>query len=192
MVDASFPPSPERPDTILDAAFHAFATYGYRRTTMDDIAKGAGLSRSALYLHFRNKEDILRSLANRYFDEAHRDMIAAINQPNLTMEQSLLAAFMAKDGKFMQAVLTTPHGQELMDAGFSITGDLVKAGEARLVDALADWLARRNIPAGLGSAREVAETIITAVKGLKTSARDLEEYRAGQARLAALFARALG
>lgn len=143
-------------------------------------------------MHFRNKEDILRSLANRYFDEAHRDMIAAINQPNLTMEQSLLAAFMAKDGKFMQAVLTTPHGQELMDAGFSITGDLVKAGEARLVDALADWLARRSIPAGLGSAREVAETIITAVKGLKTSARDLEEYRAGQARLAALFARALG
>lgn len=188
------PPSvsvPERLDVILDAAFSAFATYGYRRTAMDDIAKGAGMSRSALYLHFRNKEDIFRSLALRYFDEALRDMTAALDRPGQTLEQALLAAFVAKDGKFMEAVLTTPHGQELMDAGFAVTGDLAAAGEARMVEVLGDWLARRPIPAGLGSARDVAGTVMTAVKGLKTSARGMEEYRAGQARLAALFARAL-
>ena len=60
-------PLPDRQDAILDAAFHAFATYGYRRTAMDDIARGAGMSRTALYLHYRNKEDIFRSLALRYF-----------------------------------------------------------------------------------------------------------------------------
>jgi AcrR family transcriptional regulator len=183
---------PERLDVILDAAFRAFATYGYRRTAMDDIAKGAGISRSALYLHFRNKEDIFRSLAVRYFDEALRDMTAALDQPGQTLEQALLAAFIAKDGKFMEAVLTTPHGEELMDAGFSVTGDLAAAGEARMVEVLGDWLARRTIPPGLGTARDVGGTIITSVKGLKTSVRGMEEYRAGQARLAALFARALG
>lgn len=184
-------PMPERLDTILDAAFRAFATYGYRRTAMDDIAKGAGISRSALYLHFRNKEDIFRSLAARYFDEALRDMVGALERPGQTLEQALLAAFIAKDGKFMEAVLTTPHGEELMDAGFSVTGDLAAAGEARMIDALGEWLSRRPIPQGLGTARDVAGTIITSVKGLKTSVRGMEEYRAGQARLAALFARAL-
>lgn len=188
------PPSPaqlDRQDTILDAAFHAFATYGYRRTSMDDIARGAGMSRTALYLHYRNKEDIFRSLALRYFEEALRDMTAALNRPGQTLEQALMAAFVAKDGKFMEAVLTTPHGEELMDAGFSVTGDLAAAGEARMVEVLGDWLARRGVPAALGTGADVAQAVIAAVKGLKLSARSLPEYRAGQARLAALFARAL-
>lgn len=181
----------DRQDAILDAAFHAFSSYGYRRTSMDDIARGAGLSRTALYLHYRNKEDIFRSLAVRYFEEALRDMTAALEVPGQTMEQALIAAFVAKDGKFMEAVLSTPHGEELMDAGFAVTGDLAAAGEARMVGVLGEWLARRGVPAGLGSGPEVAQAIVAAVKGLKTTARSMPEYRAGQARLAALFARAL-
>jgi AcrR family transcriptional regulator len=186
----SFPLS-ERQDTILDAAFHAFATYGYRRTSMDDIAKGAGLSRSALYLTYRNKEDIFRSLAIRYFDEAIRDMAGALASSGQSPEQALLAAFVAKDGKFMEAVLSTPHGEELLDAGFSVTGDLAAAGEARMADVLAQWLARSPLPDGIGTPIDVARSIIAAVKGLKTSVRSMEEYREGQARLARLFARAI-
>lgn len=182
---------PDRQESILDAAFHAFATYGYRRTAMDDIARGAGMSRSALYLHYRNKEDIFRSLALRYFDEALRDMTAALAQNGHDAEQALLAAFIAKDGKFMEAVLSTPHGEELLDAGFSVTGDLAAAGEARMVAVLAKWLAARPLPDGIGTASEVAQAIMAALKGLKTSVRTMAEYRAGQARLARLFARAL-
>lgn len=188
--DPTHPP-PDRQESILDAAFHAFATYGYRRTAMDDIARGAGMSRSALYLHYRNKEDIFRSLALRYFDEALRDMTAALAQNGHDAEQALLAAFIAKDGKFMEAVLSTPHGEELLDAGFSVTGDLAAAGEARMVAALAKWLAARPLPDGIGTASEVAQAIMAALKGLKTSVRTMAEYRAGQARLARLFARAL-
>jgi hypothetical protein len=107
------------------------------------------------------------------------------------LEAALLAAFVAKDGKFMEAVLTTPHGEELMDAGFAVTGDLAAAGEARMVEVLGDWLARRGMPEGLGTGADVAQAVMSAVKGLKLSARSLPDYRAGQARLAALFARAL-
>jgi AcrR family transcriptional regulator len=184
-------PLPDRQDVILDAAFHAFATYGYRRTAMDDIARGAGMSRTALYLHYRNKEDIFRSLALRYFEEALRDMRMALDRPGQSIEQALLSAFVAKDGKFMEAVLTTPHGEELMDAGFSVTGDLAAAGEAQMVAAFADWLSRRKLPDGVGTALEVAQAIMAAVKGLKMSVRSMEDYRTGQARLARLFARAL-
>ncbi len=158
---------------------------------MDDIAKGAGLSRSALYLSYRNKEDIFRSLAIRYFDEAIRDMQAALARPGQSSETALLAAFIAKDGKFMEAVLSTPHGEELMDAGFSVTGDLAAAGEARMADVLADWLGTLALPDGIGTPIDVARSIIAAVKGLKTSVRSMEEYREGQARLARLFARAI-
>jgi AcrR family transcriptional regulator len=184
-------PQPDRQEAILDAAFAAFATYGYRRTAMDDIARGAGLSRSALYLHYRNKEDIFRSLAARYFESALRDMRAALDRPGQSFEEALLAALVAKDGKFMEAVLTTPHGAELLDAGFSVSGDLATAGAAQFEAVLAAWLARRPLADGVGSPEDVAQTIMVAVKGLKTSARSLGDYRTGQARLARIFARAL-
>lgn len=182
----------ERQDTILDAAYQAFATYGYRRTAMDDIAQGAGMSRSALYLHWRNKEDLFRALALRHFDAALRDMTAALARPGQDGAAALLAAFVARDGKFMEAVLTTKHGEELMDAGFRVTGDLAAAGEARMADVLADWLRQRGLPAGIGTADEVAASILTSVKGLKTGVKTMAAYRDGQSRLARLFARAIG
>ena len=181
-----------RQDAILDAAFQAFAAYGFKRTSMDDIARLAAMSRTALYLHFRSKEDIFRSLAARYFDQTLKDMEAALTLPGQTTEQALYGCFVAKDGKFMEVVLTTPHGAELMDAGFAVTYDLAMTGEGQMADLIARWLDTRPIPPDLAPARAVADTIMAALKGLKSTSRTLDDLRTGEARLAALVARALG
>jgi AcrR family transcriptional regulator len=181
----------DRPDAILDAAFHAFATYGFRRTAMDDIARGAGMSRSALYLHYRNKEDIFRSLAQRFFEKTLGDMALVLADADGPKDETLIAAFAAKDGAFMEVVLGTPHGAELMDAGFAISGDIVRQAEEQIVGLLADWLCKHPLPDGIGTAPEIAATMMTALHGLKTQARGFAAYRAGQVRLARLFARAL-
>src|SRR5690606_37864829 len=57
-------------ERILGAAFVRFARYGFRRTSMEDIAAEAGVSRAALYLQFRNKEEIFKSLAQDLQDRA--------------------------------------------------------------------------------------------------------------------------
>lgn len=181
----------DRHDAILDAAFGAFAAYGYKRTAMEDIARAAGLSRSALYLHFRSKEDIFRSLTQRYFEQALVDMEAALTQPGQTAEAALYAGFIAKDGKLMEVVLTTPHGAELLDAGFSASPDLVKTASARSAEVLARWLGARGLPPELGAAQSLAETIVAALMGIKSAARSIEDLRAGEAQLARLIARAL-
>ncbi len=181
----------DKQDMILTAAFHAFAAYGFRRATMGDIARGAGMSRTALYLHFKNKEDIFRSLAARYFDEAIRDMRIALARPGQSPAQALHAAFIAKDGKFMDVVLGTPHGRELLDAGFSLSADLAEAGEARMSEELTGFLQRHQIAPDLGTAEELSHTLNAALKGLKLSAGSVADYRAGRARLANLFAMAL-
>jgi AcrR family transcriptional regulator len=181
----------DRKDMILDAAFGVFAQYGYRRTVMEDIAAAAGLSRTALYQHWRNKDDLFRSMAQRYFATAEQDMKAALAQSSQGIEQVLLAAFAAKDGKFMHMVLTTPHGHELLEAGFAVTADIAVEGEACFAALLADWLVTLPLPPDAGSAAEVAASIMVALKGLKTSAGTLPEYLTGQASLARLFARAL-
>jgi AcrR family transcriptional regulator len=181
----------DKKDAILTAAFHTFAAYGFRRTTMDDIAQAAGMSRTALYLHFRNKDAIFRSLAARYFDEAVRDMANALETPGQRPADALLAAFVAKDGKFMEAVLGTPHGRELLDAGFNLSAEIAEAGEARMATELARFFARFHLAPGVGTPEEMAETLKAALKGLKVSATSLPEYRAAQTRLAQLFAMAL-
>jgi AcrR family transcriptional regulator len=52
----------ERKKDILDAALHCFLNFGYSKTSMDDVAKKAGISRPLIYLKFKNKEDLLIGL----------------------------------------------------------------------------------------------------------------------------------
>jgi len=183
--------APDRLDEILNAAFYAFAQYGYRRTSMDDIARGAGLSRTALYQHFRNKEDLFRRLTLRFFDSACLDLQQALAEPGQSAADAILAGLIAKDGKFMQVVLGTPHGSELMDAGTAISADIVAAGEARMQALFADWMAQNGVAQDLGTPATIAAALMLALKGLKTGAASLADYRAGQHQLARVFGRAL-
>jgi AcrR family transcriptional regulator len=49
-------------DGILEAARRRFLRFGVPKTTMDEIAREAGCSRTTLYSHFRNKQDLYASL----------------------------------------------------------------------------------------------------------------------------------
>ena len=49
-------------ETILGAARRRFLRFGPRKTTMDEVAREAGCSRTTLYAHFRNMEDLYGSL----------------------------------------------------------------------------------------------------------------------------------
>ena len=191
--DSTLSPDPDsRRAAILGAAFESFARYGYRRTTMEDIARATGLSRAALYLHFQNKRDILRSLTQYYFDATEARMRLALDPANKP-KHALAAAFEAKFGPEMQAILDSPHGAELLDLNTSEAGDIVAAGEGRLAGLLADWLRRETVsgrisPGPLGDDPDLlAQTMVAALAGAKMAANP----RAAIQLLAQTFARAL-
>ncbi len=50
---------------ILDAALDRFATFGIRRTTMDDIAEAAGIGRATVYRRFGGRDEIVRGVVLR-------------------------------------------------------------------------------------------------------------------------------
>ena len=54
---------------ILDAAGRRFKRFGYRKTTMEEIAAEAGLSRGTLYLYYSSKDDLARCWISRYFQK---------------------------------------------------------------------------------------------------------------------------
>ena len=57
---------------ILEAALGCLASAGYHGTTMDDLARAAGLSKGSLYWHFSSKEEVLvalfRGFTERFFE----------------------------------------------------------------------------------------------------------------------------
>src|SRR6266852_5787888 len=55
-------PRPARGDSrrdLMKIAIDCFARYGYQATSIDRIAKAAGVTKGALYYHFKDKEDLL-------------------------------------------------------------------------------------------------------------------------------------
>jgi AcrR family transcriptional regulator len=55
-------------DRILDATNELLARYGYRKTSMADLARQAGVGKGTLYLYFSSKEDVALSSIDRLID----------------------------------------------------------------------------------------------------------------------------
>ncbi|RVA24980.1 TetR/AcrR family transcriptional regulator, partial [Mesorhizobium sp. M7D.F.Ca.US.004.03.1.1] len=115
---------------ILDGAMKVFLAYGFSRTTMDDIARAAEMSRPALYLLFKNKTDIFRAIAMMILSrsvEAAKMALAGDGTFTERMMQAIDGAFIS----MMSAVIASPHGAELLDMKSSL-GDLVGCWRGRL------------------------------------------------------------
>jgi AcrR family transcriptional regulator len=59
---------PVRRAAILEAAATAFAHSGYAATSVDDVARAAGITKLIVYRHFETKENLYRSVLERVFD----------------------------------------------------------------------------------------------------------------------------
>lgn len=69
---------------ILDASMHLFSKRGFRRTTIREIAREAGITDGAIYYHFSTKDDLLHNLVNIEL----ASQIAAHDMPSLaTLDQ---------------------------------------------------------------------------------------------------------
>ena len=68
----------ERESRILDAANDLITHYGYDKTTVDEIAREAGISKGAVYLHFKGKEALFEALLLRESERVMDDMFARI------------------------------------------------------------------------------------------------------------------
>lgn len=186
MRDAAADP---RKQAILKAAFVQFATYGFRKTSMDDIAGAAGMSRPALYLHYRNKVDIYRSLVEQYYAETGAGLRAVLTGHDDPVG-SLRAAFELQGAMVAEVLLSTPHGGELLESTNIAAQDLVESGEAELCAIYADWLEAGEKCGKLRLAappQEVARIISAALKGVKTTAADAAGYLSGLRHLAAMI-----
>ncbi len=69
--------TPKPRDRILDAAMAVFRRHGFRRSSIEQAAEAAGLTRQALYHHFRSREALFRAVIERVHENALAAGIAA-------------------------------------------------------------------------------------------------------------------
>lgn len=75
---------------ILEAAIKVFATHGYHRARVSDIAREAGIAYGLVYHYFKNKDEILATI----FEErwaAFLDVLEGIERGPGTVEQRLVS-----------------------------------------------------------------------------------------------------
>ena len=66
---------------VQQVALELFAEQGYEKTSLREIAERLGVTKAALYYHFKSKEDIVHSFTDDYFAELDALLDWAKNQP---------------------------------------------------------------------------------------------------------------
>jgi AcrR family transcriptional regulator len=61
-------------EAILDATERLLARYGYRKMTVEDIAREVGVGKGSIYLHFDSKEEIVLSHVDRIVDRVKESL----------------------------------------------------------------------------------------------------------------------
>jgi AcrR family transcriptional regulator len=177
----SEPRDPKR-ESILAAAKVQFGRYGFRRTSMEDIAKETGVSRASLYSSFENKEEIFRTLSAQLHERSLADAgrhLAGDGASGRDISDRVQEALLARLAPFLEVVAQSAHGSEIYDENSRLCGDLVLASSERLRAMLTTALGAAvrageiDLKAAGLTAPAAAELILLAAAGLKQGAPDV-------------------
>jgi AcrR family transcriptional regulator len=139
---ASRPTNAER---ILEAAEECFARYGFQKTSMEDIAREAGLSRRSVYRHFPDKSALFNHVAagrTRIFLDEIVERTAALDGLSAQIEEvarltsrfiredPISAALRRVDPDSLARIVTTEAG-ELLGMAMEAIVPLIEIARAR-------------------------------------------------------------
>ncbi len=79
---------------ILDAAIKLFSQKGYEQTSIEELAKEAGVGKGTVYSYFHTKRDIVKAFCDDIL-EFTRSELAAKTKPDTPLTEQLMVIFMA-------------------------------------------------------------------------------------------------
>jgi AcrR family transcriptional regulator len=180
-------------DDVIRAANRVFLRFGFRRTTMGDIADEARMSRPALYLVFPSKQQIFAAVLARALD-AELDEIRTGVAKAARPRDKLLVALDIWCVRNYELTHASAGAQDLYDSSFEVAGDVAsRAGaafDAIVAEILAPLVAARPLVAL--SAREIARLISSAIVGFKATAKNAKQLRATIRSFVAVILASLG
>ncbi|EID56372.1 TetR/AcrR family transcriptional regulator [Saccharomonospora xinjiangensis] len=103
---------------ILDSATGLFASRGFAEVSLDDVAKDAGVTRGAVYHHYRNKAGLFRAVAARAQAAVADTVVEAAGRAGTDPGEQLRAGCHA----FLDAITATPSVRILLVDAPAVVG----------------------------------------------------------------------
>jgi AcrR family transcriptional regulator len=162
---------------ILDAAMLVFRRHGFRRSSIEQAAEAAGLTRQALYHHFKSKEALFRAVIERLHEDALAAEVAAAaaaEKHGGSLADILVASVSAKLGQLAASLDGSPHVEELFSEHILQARDLYQKYSTLYAEQLAATIARvcrkqgLTLSAGM-TPRALARCVEMAVNGTKSA-----------------------
>ncbi len=189
----------ETRNSLLDSAEMQFARHGVSHTTLADIAEAAGLTRGAIYGHFRNKADLLEALLERTRLPLE-ELIGAFVDPHAVdplaaMQRAILVCLHDAqcDARRRRVFEIVFNRCELVDDMASVAGrmrEYARDGVANLERGLTNAKRRHQVPPTL-DVRLAAALLHAQITGLIRDSflvpQGLDFVRDGERMVAAMF-----
>lgn len=154
-----------------------FLRYGFKKTSMDDLARAAGLSRQGLYLYFPTEEALFKAMLAHCFEAMRAAGRDALAREDLNIEDRLLDALVAMGGEG----IGSEHLAELLATRETLVGPRVRQINEEFISDVAQALFSRGVAsrwknAGI-TANDLAEHLFAASVGTKQKVKTPDEYR---------------
>jgi AcrR family transcriptional regulator len=153
-------------EKILRAAIQRFSKFGYRRTSIDDVAEEAGVARATVYLYWRRKEDLFVAGLERFNVHSWNLAETAAAKKGPAAER-IRAMIMTQYGVTADIVHGTPSGHELFQAnlqfGRSVVEECLRHGEKLLTGLLQQGIrdGEFDLRRSSGHAADIARIIVS-------------------------------
>ena len=151
----------DRRRVVLESALETFSRFGYRKTSMDDVAKAAHISRPGLYFLFESKAALFREAVTHALDRDLGVIAQQLGDSNLPLAERLIAAFDRWAGSYIGPLTGEVPG--ISDADPALFGSILDEAP-RQFEELVRMAISRTHPAD-GAAR--TRTLISASIGIK-------------------------
>ena len=164
---------------MLAVALEVFGRYGFRKTSMEDVARSAGLSRQGLYLHFATKEVLFRAAVRQELDTALTEVSRRLNEEGEGLDQRVAAALDAWLGRYVGSMLASDIANMLENPAIQLE-DIVEAASSAFDAQLAAAIASATTEKDRGrlgvTPQEVAAVLHTVAQGSKYLSSSREEF----------------
>lgn len=170
----------ERRERFLEAAVSVFARHGYRKASMDQVARAADLSRQGLYLHFPSKEVLFRDTIRWVLCRGLRRASEALRAEGRTLEQRLVDAFDAYYGPCLDG---SHELDELLNEDCRLVGELVEELRESFTRIMAETLEGSSLMETYRrcelTGADLASILMATANGLKLRAASRAEFVIG-------------
>jgi AcrR family transcriptional regulator len=163
----------DKRDRILDAAQELFVRYGVKRTSIDDVAREAGIAKGTVYLSFESKAELFAAIADRLCASTFADVqrIALETTPLTTRLVRILDRYI---GATHRLIAQSPHIAELTASKETLSAAAFDALDRRIHSLLSVLLGEAGI-----TRDEAADMLLAAGMGSLYTGDDAEQpYRA--------------